>query len=40
LPDFFSQLPMKRSVEPCVSAAGITGYISAVSMKLMPRSSA
>jgi hypothetical protein len=40
LPVFFSQEPMKRSVEPCVSARGITGYISAVSMKLMPRSSA
>ena len=39
-PDFFSQLPMNRSVAPCVAADGMTGYSSAVSMKLMPRSSA
>ena len=40
LPLFFSQLPIWRSVLPCVCALAITGYISAVSMKLMPRSSA
>jgi hypothetical protein len=37
---FFSQVPMMRSVLPYVSARGLTGYISAVSMKLMPRENA
>jgi hypothetical protein len=35
-----NQLPMIRSVEPCVSGLGGTAYISAVSKKLTPRSSA
>src|SRR5258706_5627713 len=35
-----SQLPRIFSVAPCVFCAGGTGYISAVSMKLIPRSSA
>ena len=38
VPLCFSHEPMKRSVAPCVWARGITGYASAVSMKLMPRS--
>src|SRR5579862_1452633 len=37
---FPSQLPRIFSVAPCVFCAGGIGYISAVSMKLMPRSSA
>ena len=40
-PDFSIQPPMIRSVSPCVSFdSGVVGYISAVSMKLMPWSSA
>ncbi len=37
-PRALSHVPMIRSVEPCVSARGGIEYISAVSMKLMPRS--
>ena len=36
-PRALSQVPMIRSVEPWVSALGGMEYISAVSMKLMPR---
>jgi len=39
-PRFFSQLPMMDSVAPWVSALAGTGYISAVSKKLMPWSMA
>jgi hypothetical protein len=35
-----SQLPMMDSVRPCVSGFGGTGWISAASNMVMPRSSA
>src|SRR6185436_1337271 len=39
-PRFASQPPRMLSVRPCVVGLGGTGYISAVSMKLTPRSTA
>jgi len=39
-PRDFSQLPMISSVRPCVSRFGGTGYISAASSMVTPRSTA